>query len=231
MFRTLLAIILIAILAAGVWYGARWMADREDLNVTVVFKSAGDLRRGDPVTISGKVVGKVTKISPLESQDAVSIRVEKEYRNELMRDSLFAVVREGGESRLEVINTVAVGRPLEDGAVVYAREDRLTRWIARHGPAVGALAGRLEGKARKLLEDYESGKLKEELEQYREKVPQWRDQGDAVLRRNVEAVREKVDAAEKALRDSRRGREADELRKRFDEWLRDTKTETVEEHR
>lgn len=226
MLRTVFAILLLAILATAVWYGVRWFAQRDDLHVTVVFESAGELRPGDAVTSGGLVIGRVTKISRLESQEAVSILVQKEHRGEMMRDSLFSIEEAGGEARLEVINSVAVGALLPDGAVVYARDDKLSRWLAKHGSEVGAVLGKLEGKARKLMDDYESGKLESEIERYKQQVPEWRRQGEDVLRRNMGKAEEKVEAMEKVLRDNDRVKEADELRRRFEEWRVETEKET-----
>jgi hypothetical protein len=230
MLRTALAIILIAILAVGVWYGARWFAGRDDLHVTVVFESAGELRQGDPVTTAGLVIGRVVRVASLETQDAVSIVVEAQHRKELMRDSLFSIEEEGDGARLEVINSVAVGPPLADGAVVYARDDRVSRWIAKHGDELGAALGKLKGQAGKLIEKYESGELQDELERYKRQAPEWRRQGDEVLRRNLGNIEKKVDDMEKALREHNRVKEADELRRRFEEWRNGLKAEPYPEN-
>ena len=226
MVRTVFAILLLALLAVGVWYGVRWYAERDDLHLTVVFESAGELRRGDPVTSGGMMIGRVTKLSRLESQDAVSILVWKDHRGELLRDSLFSVEESNGESRVEVVNTLAVGSPLPDGAVIYARDDKVSRWLARHGREVGEVLGKLEGKAKKLKDDYESGRLQEEFERYKQQVPEWKKQGEDVLRRNVEKVEEKVETMEKVLRENGRVKEADELRRRFEQWRAEAESPT-----
>jgi hypothetical protein len=226
--RKLVAIVFLLVLAAGVWYGARRFASRDDVRVTVIFKDAGALSRGAHVTVEDVVIGRVTKVAELETQHAVSIVVEKEHRNELLRDSIFVIREEGDSARLQVVNNVAVGSPLADGAVVYAREDSVSRWLAKHGPEVGALLGKLEGKARELVDDYESGKLTRELDQYREKFPEWKRQGEDVARRNLESLERRVEQMEEALRKENRDEEAEELKRRFETWRDGLKTDTAE---
>lgn len=218
MFRTVLAILLLLLLATAVWYGGRWLAEREDLHVTVILESAGELQPGDPVTAGGIEIGRVREISEVESRDAVSIVVKKEHRNELLRDSLFSVRGSGDATRLEVVNAVAVGAPLPDGAVVQARDDKVSRWLAEHGTDLGAALSKLESKARRLIEEYESGELTRQLEEYQRKLPEWKDQGDEIARKKMTSISRKVDQAERALREHGRVREADQLRKRFEQW-------------
>ena len=129
MLRKLLALI---VLAATVWLGARYFAHRGEIKATVVFREAGTLRKGDPVIENDQTIGRVTKISELDGQDAVVIRLDRAHRRDIVTDSLFSVENR----RIVVNNTFAIGKPIDDGAVLRAKDDRFSRWLAKHANAV-----------------------------------------------------------------------------------------------
>ena len=190
--RRFLAVLFLLILAAGLWMAARWSRHRDDLRVSVVFDSASGLRKGSRVMSKGRVIGQVTGVAALEKGEAVSVRIVKSSRSELMTDSLFSVGQASGKPVLIVTNTIAVGRPLEDGAVIRVREDKISRWIARHGEKLGPLLGKVQRKASELIDQYQEGKLDAELDKIREKIPEWRREGDEVLTRRLEELSDKI---------------------------------------
>lgn len=218
--RRFLAVLFLLILAAGVWMAARWSRHRDDLRVSVVFDSASGLKKGSRVMSRERVIGQVTGVATLEKGEAVSVRIAEPSRSELMTDSLFAVEQASGKPVLVVTNTIAVGRPLEDGAVIRVREDKVSRWIARHGEKLGPLLGKVQRKASELFDQYQEGKLDAELDKIREKIPEWRREGDQVLSRRLEELSEQIDDLEASLREKHREDEAERLRKKFQEWRR-----------
>ena len=118
MLRKLLALITLAVV---VWLGARYFAHRGEIKVTLVVRHSR-VGKGDPVIESGQRIGEVIKSSRVdEGSDAIVIRVNREHRRDVVTDSFFDVKNR----RIEVSNTFAVGKPLEDGAVVQVKEDRL----------------------------------------------------------------------------------------------------------
>src|SRR5438067_1192195 len=104
---------LLLLIGAAVWFGARALVHRGEIKATVVFHHARDLRKGDPVVADGAQIGVVTKVTHLDGDDAVSIRIDSEHRRDVVSDSLFAIDRH----RLMVTNSFAVGSPSADGDV------------------------------------------------------------------------------------------------------------------
>ena len=83
-----LLVIVLALIA--IWIGGRYILHRGDMRATIVMHDAATLRAGDPVVENGAAVGRVTKISRLDGDDAVSIRIDRNHRRAVVSDSLFA---------------------------------------------------------------------------------------------------------------------------------------------
>ena len=166
--RKLFALVFLLALAAGVWYAGQWFTHRGEVKATVVFKDSGALRPGDPVVEKQVVVGRVTGIDPFDDRKAVTIRLARDHRNAIVTDSLFSI---DGRSLL-VTNTFAIGRPVENGAVLHAREDRLSKWLAKSGPAVQPYVDQAREKAGSVAKEApgEAKKLKEDAKKWWEKV-------------------------------------------------------------
>src|SRR5437763_5836963 len=131
---------LLLLIGAAVWFGARALVHRGEVKATVVFHHARDLSKGDPVVADGAPIGIVTKVTRLDSDDAVSIRIDRERRRDVVSDSLFAIDRH----RLLVTSSFAVGSPIADGSVLPAHNDGVSSWLARHAPAVQPLIAKVE---------------------------------------------------------------------------------------
>ena len=166
--RKLFALVFLVVLAVGVWYLGQWFAHRGEVKATIVFHDPGALRPGDPVVEKSVVVGRVTRIDPLDDRQAVTVRLSREHPTAIVTDSLFAV---DGRS-LVVTNTFAVGRPVEDGAILYAREDRLSKWLAKGGTALQPYVDKARAKAGQAAKGApgEAEKLKEDARKWWEKV-------------------------------------------------------------
>ena len=225
--RKLLGIIFLLALVAGAWYLVRWMRGPQELQATLLMRSATPLRAGDPVTNEGITIGTVTLVSRLERDDAVSIRIDGQHRDAIRRDSLYAVRKRGGGGELAVVNTVAVGPPVADGAVIRPPDQKAVRWIADRAVRMGELVEVVTQRAGDLVREYESGALKQKLDDYERKLPGWKASGEEVAKRNMAALQQRVAAMEKALREEKRFREADALRKRFAEWAAAMKAKTA----
>lgn len=219
MFQKILALVFLILLAAGVWTAARWLRHRDDLRATVIFDQPTSLREGNHITRDGVVIGRVTAVATLEHQEAVSIRVDSSYRKQLQTDSSYELIGDSPNVRVEVKSMLAIGKPLADGAVVYARQDKLKNWLEKQTASIGPLLDRLSRGADDLKRKYEAGEFERELEKWKKKLPEWEKEGGAALSKNVEEIRKKVARAEAELRQQNRTADADSLRRRFDRWL------------
>jgi hypothetical protein len=208
--RKLLAGVFLILLAAGVWFGARWFAHRGEIKATIVFDDSRGLRRGDPVLENGAVVGRVTRVDRLDDRSAVTVRLAREHRRAIVTDSLFTIENDG----LVVSNTFAVGSPVEDGAILRAREDRVSRWLAKHGASVKPLLDGARAKADAFIDAHA-------FDDWNSSVPRWKKEGKAAFEKHIEEVRAKVDRTAAELKKRGKEGEARKLEERFQSWLRE----------
>jgi len=205
--RKLLAFFFLAALAIAVWLGGRWLAHRGEVKVTVVFTSPTGLLRGDPVVENGVTVGKVVSVDAMDDRQALTVRLDKAHRRAIVTDSLFAPAK----GQLLVTNTFAVGQPADDGAILYAREDRVSGWLARHGGAVKPYLDKLRARADELVDG--------NFDEWTAKVPEWKREGSAAFEQHLAEAKAKVDRAAEQLRRADKEEEAKTLKERFDRWL------------
>ncbi len=207
MFRKLLALLA---LAAVVWLGARYFVHRGEVKATIVFHDAGSLRKGDPVVENDQIIGRVTKVTRLDGQDAVDIRVDRHHRRAVVTDSLFAV----DGNRVLVTNTFAIGKPIDDGAVLQAKDDRLSRWLAKHASSVGPLLEKVKRAADAKLDAIDA-----QLADAAAQVPQWKQEGAKAFDRHLDELKKQIEKTEDDLKRSNQAAEAKKLREKFDRWL------------
>ena len=207
MFRKLLALIA---LAAVVWLGARYFVHRGEIKATLIVHEAGALRKGDPVVENDQTIGRVSKVTQLEGEDAVVIRLDRAHRRAIVTDSLFSIERH----RVVVSNTFAVGKPIDDGAVLRAKDDRFSRWLAKHADSVKPLIEKA-----KRLADEKLDAIDAELASATAKVPDWKRDGKDAFEKNVDALQKKVEKAEDDLKRSDKAAEAKKVREKFERWL------------
>jgi preprotein translocase subunit YajC len=208
-------VLLLLVIVAVVWFGARALAHRGEVKATVVFDSAGAIRKGDPVVADGAPIGVVTKISHLDGSDAVSIRIDREHRRDVVSDSLFAI----DGHRIVVTNTFAAGSPIADGAVLRARTDRVSSWLARHAAAVQPLIAKVKRAADDQIDKLDEKHIDDELAALKSKVPGWKAEGADALDHRLGEVKSRVARIEDDLRRSNRAAEARKLKEKFDKWL------------
>jgi preprotein translocase subunit YajC len=206
---------LLLLIGAAVWFGARALVHRGEVKATVVFDRAGALRKGDPVVAEGAPIGIVTKISHLDGNDAVSIRIDREHRRDVVSDSLFAI----DGHRIVVTNTFAVGSPIADGAVLRARTDRVSSWLAKHAAGVQPLIARMKRAADDQIEKLDEKHIDAELAALKSKVPNWKAEGADALDHRLGEVKSRMATIEDDLRRSNRAAEARKLKEKFDKWL------------
>jgi len=168
--RKLGAILFLVVLAVAVWGGARWFAGRGQVKATILFRSAAGLSSGDPVMENKIAVGRVSRIDKVDDRDAVTVRLDKDHRRAIVSDSLFYI----DDHKLVVTNTFAVGAPVENEAVLQAKEDTLSRWLAKNGSKVEPLVGKLKEKADEGVETVRTSSG-EEAQKLKAKVDSWVD--------------------------------------------------------
>lgn len=146
--RKLLGLVFLLVIAAAVWLGARAFVHRGEVKATIVFDDVHGLRRGDPVVEHNDVAGRVIGIDRVGERSAVTVRLDRMHRRSILTDSLFAI----DHDQLIVTNTFAVGRPIDDGALLEAKEDRVSRWLAKHGGAVAPYIDKVRARADDLID-------------------------------------------------------------------------------
>ncbi|MEA2339602.1 MAG: hypothetical protein QOE82_3609 [Thermoanaerobaculia bacterium] len=208
-------LILLLVIVAAVWLGARALVHRGEVKATVVFHDARDLSKGDAVVAEGAQIGVVTKVTSLDGDDAVSIRIDREHRRDVVSDSLFAI----DHHRLIVTNSFAVGSPIADGAVLRARTDGVSTWLAKHASSVSPLIAKMKHAADAQIEKFDEKHIDEELAKLTAKIPDWKAEGAGALDQHVASVRSRMAKIEDDLRRSHRAEEARKVKEKFDKWL------------
>jgi preprotein translocase subunit YajC len=206
---------LLLVIVAVVWFAARALVHRGEVKATVVFDRAEGLRKGDPIIADGAPIGVVTKITHLDGNDAVSIRIDRQHRRDVVGDSLFAIDRH----RVVVTNTFAVGSPIADGDVLRARRDGVSSWLARHAAAVQPLIAKVKRAADDEIDKLDEKHFDEELAALKSKVPDWKAEGADALDHRLGALKARVAEIEDDLRRSNHAEEARKLKEKFDKWL------------
>jgi preprotein translocase subunit YajC len=206
---------LLLLIGAAVWFGARALVHRGEVKATVVFRQARDLSKGDPVVADGAQIGIVTKVTRLDGDDAVSIRIDREHRRDVVSDSLFAI----DPHRLLVTNSFAVGSPIADGAVLRAHSDGVSSWLAKHASAVQPLIARVKRAADSEIERLDEKHLDAELAKLKAKVPDWKAEGADAFDHHVASIRSHIGKIEDDLRRSNRAGEARKVKEKFEKWL------------
>lgn len=206
---------LLLVIVAVVWFGARALVQRGEVKATIVFDRADGLRKGDAVLTDGKPIGVVTKISRLDDSDAVSIRIDRDHRRDIVSDSLFVIDRH----RIIVTNTFAVGSPVASGAVLRASNDGVSSWLAKHAASVQPLIGKVKRAADAEIDKIDEKHIDQELAELKAKVPNWKAEGADALDHHLGTVRSRIATIEDDLRRSNRAVEARKLKEKFDKWL------------
>jgi len=209
--RKLLSLLFLVALAAGVWFGARWLVHRGEVKVTIVFDDARGLKRGDPVVENGTTVGRVVSVDRLDDRDAVTVRLARDHRRSIVSDSLLTV----DHHSLVVSNTFAIGGPVEDGAILHPRQDRLSQWLAKHGGAVKPFLDNARAKADQWID--------QDFDAWTAKLPEWKKEGKESLERHLDEAKRRVDKSVDDLRKSNHDGEARKLKEKFDQWMREAK--------
>jgi ABC-type transporter Mla subunit MlaD len=213
--RKLRALVLLVVVASLVWLAARYMVHRGELKATILFHSADALRKGDRVVEGEAVIGRVTNVARLDAEDAVTVRIDREHRRSIVSDSLFRI----DEHTLYVTNTVAVGAPVEDGAVLKAREDRAATWLAKHAGSLASMVSNIKRAADEQLDRIDADHIDAALDRWKDAAPDWKKEGEEAFNRKIDVIKERVEKIEDDLRNSQRAEEADRLKEKFSRWL------------
>lgn len=217
MFRALFKFILFLAVIAGVWWGTRYFAVRDDVVATIVFKEAEGLRKGAELRLRDEVIGAVREVHPVGTKVAATVHVKKHHRSDFLTDSLFEVT--GEPAYIRVVNSIAVGAPITDGAVIIAERDRMTRFIAHGGEKLQPQIESARRKAAEWIADFDNGAFQKQFDEWKAKAPEWKQSGKETFDRNLDEMKDQVDELERSLRSASRNVEADKLRREFDDWV------------
>ena len=213
--RKLGSFLALVLLAASVWAFARYVAHRGEVRATILFNDAKGLGHGDAVVHGSETIGRVLEVSQLNGRDAVTVRINRDHRRDLLSDSLFAV--EG--HRIVVTNVAAVGAPVDDGAILEAREDGVSRFLAKHGGALEPMLDKLRKKTDEQLDALSADNFDAKLDEWKEKTPSWKKEGKAAVDRRVAGIEARVDELVANLESSHRADEARRVKERFARWV------------
>ncbi|HUP65284.1 MAG TPA: hypothetical protein VM557_08390 [Thermoanaerobaculia bacterium] len=219
--RTVLAILFLLALAGIVWWGARWMAMRDELEATVIFEQADELRPGSLVVSDSLVIGEVTKVTPLQGRDAVSLRIDAEHRSEVLVDSRYSIEGTHPNAVLRVHSMLAFGRPVQEGDVLIGRQSALARWLQKGEP----LIERVKSEAARLGSDSD---LAARLEKLRQDLPGMKESSESALQERLAGVADEVNELERKMREQGREIDAQKLRADFDRWVAEAKKAVAE---
>ena len=219
MFRKLLAIALLAGLLYAAFHFSRSVRHEEDLVATLIFDAAPGVRPGTPLLEKGEQIGEVTQVGKVAEKAAVTIAVPLEHRNRIFTDSSFEI--DGDPAEIRIISTISVGAPVANDAVIVARNDKVAKLLAKGGEKLAPHLEAAKAKALDAISEYDAEMFREQLDEWSERVPEWKAQGKDVLKDNLADLDETVDEIESALRRISRDAEADKIRKAFDDWVKD----------
>jgi hypothetical protein len=133
----------------------------------------------------------------------------------VVSDSVFAIK----EHQIIVTNTFAVGSPIADGAVLRARTDGVTAWLAKHADSVQPFIAKIKNAADHEIDKLDQKHIDAELASLKSKAPHWKAEGADALGRHVEEVRARIGKLEDDLRRSNRADDAKKIKEKFDKWL------------
>jgi len=219
MFRKLLAIAVLGGLLYVAFHFSRTVQHEDDLVATLIFDEAPGVSRGTPVVEKGETIGEVTSVGSVSDKAAVTIAVPREHRNRIFTDSSFEIG--GTPAEVRILSTISVGPPVENGAVIVARADKVSKFIAKGSEKLAPHIAAAKEKALEMISEYDAEMFREQLDEWKERVPEWKAQGADTFKRNVAELDETVDEIEAALRKISRDAEADKIRKAFDDWVKD----------
>lgn len=121
--RLMMGVVLLAVVTALLPACAR----KADLNVTVRFQNAADLRVGDDVRIDDLRVGEVQATTESDGLWDVAIVIHGNFRDRVTEDSEFRLKKEGaGGSRRYVALKPGSGNKLADNSVMAGKEPFLS---------------------------------------------------------------------------------------------------------
>jgi len=219
MFRKLLAIAVLGGLLYVAFYYSRTVQHEDDLVATLVFDAAPGVKRGTSVVEKGEKIGEVTAVGTVSDKAAVTIEVPREHRNRIFTDSSFEIA--GTPAEVRILSTISVGSPVENGAVIVARADKVSKFIAKGGEKLAPHVAAAKEKALEMISEYDAEMFRKQLDEWSERVPEWKAEGKDAFKRNVADLDDTVDEIEAALRKISRDAEADKIRKAFDDWVKD----------
>lgn len=219
MFRKLLAIAVLGALLWVAFHFSRSVRHEDDLVATLVFDAAPGVRTGTPVVEKGVTIGEVTEVGKVGEKVAVTVAIPLEHRGRVFTDSAFEI--SGDPAEVRVLSAISVGTPLENGAVVVARSDKVTKFLAKGGEKLAPHVAAAKKKALEMISEYDAEMFRDQLDEWSKRVPEWKAEGEDTLKKNVAELDETVSEIESALRKIKRDAEADKIRKAFDDWVKD----------
>ena len=212
--RILFLIILVAIVA-GAWWAVRHMAGDDDLAAVVEFSAPTSLREGDPVTLEGSEIGRVSAVESRGGGEAIRILIDGARRADVRADSVWRVERDAGVAVLVIDNRVAVGRPVEDGAVLRGGDDPAGRWMERGREWLGRIGSEVE----RLGSEADTSGIEAQFDEWTARIPEWKSRGEQALDGARAQIEPRMRDLERRLREAGRTEDADRVRRRLDEWL------------
>lgn len=201
----------IAVLLLGLAWGKEWRPGGQDQTVRAIFKTAGGLEVGDPVTINGVKQGKVSAMQLRHSDVIVSMEFPK--RVDLRQDARASIMmlEVMGGKKIELLSGSSPDR-LAEGALI---QGEFTGDIGSLVAMVGSLSETLQsiiGKADTLFSSlntfFEGGDLRQQIDRTLSRadnalgsVDRVATRADVLLATNADRLQSTLVQAEAAMKD------------------------------
>ncbi len=215
-----------------------WLVNtNEPFRLTVLFDEVGGLKKDDLVVWRTFTVGKVDQIEPLvENKIGVRIRLKDEYAPRITRGTEFLLKRTAlfglvGDNGIELVTPDAPGAPFRNGETVLGRTPppgsdltESARWTTEYWR-------RLKDETSQAIEEFRSSPRGEEItaifSELQALAAQGARQAGGSLERfwkdhekDVDQLLQKLESIRDGLRREGKGRDAERVDRRIDEFRR-----------
>lgn len=193
------------------------------MDITILFRDTGDLKKGSPVLLDTTEIGKVTDIKPQDGKAAVKVQISGEYKDRIKEKSAFYVLESGDETHIEVQVLDENSPPLKPDTTVNGSPEYMY-WMMKGAEEV---KGWIEKGIEKTEEFFKSDEWKEFKDKMEEEIDRAKKEGEEELKKQLPDVKKETEKFYKEL--EKIGREAGEKAKAFiDSLLREIEKEDLE---
>jgi paraquat-inducible protein B len=211
------------------WFGIH----TEDLEISIVFDNAQGIGKDTKIVFKKATVGEITEMKATDNGSViVYARIYKEYKEKVNSSSAFIIESQGStlESDKKQISVEVLkedGSPFPQGAKVEGYSSR-SQFFVRTGKKILDSAyeqfdkwlSEFQKGVKDLSEDERLEKLKRNMQELLEEARRSAGRGLEELNREMPRLKEELNKIIEELKRLGKGREADEFRDEFDNYLK-----------